>query len=211
MISVAQTLVGINVRLDALTQRDSGAPPALLQKVARTHKLVEQSVETIHRFARELRPTMLDDLGLIPALRAYLKKFMDDTGIRASFKVFAGIEQASCPVRTTLFRVAQEALTNVSRHARASLVSVSIEKSGRSIRMKITDDGQGFNMDNPFSPGKNNGLGLLGMRERVEMIGGNFRVDSTIGRFTTVHVNIPLAAGRGKLPAKKRTKPIPPI
>lgn len=208
---IAQSLVGINVHLAALIQSNPGIPPALQQKIARTHRLVEESVEIVHRFATELRPTMLDDLGLIPALRAYLEKFMHDTGIRASLKVFAGIEQASSTVRTTLYRVAQEALTNVSRHAQASQVAVSIQKTGRSIGMEIADDGHGFEVDQPFRRGDANGLGLLGMRERVEMIGGTFQVISAPGQATTIHVKVPhTSPGARKPSAKKTANPIPP-
>ncbi len=208
---IAQTLVGINVQLVALIEGNPDTPRALRRKVARIHRLLEESVEIVHRFARELRPTMLDDLGLIPALHAYLKKFMDDTGIRASLKVFAGIENAPGPIRTTLYRVAQEALTNVARHARSTQVSVSIEEIGNSICMEIADDGCGFKVNKPSRPGDSGRLGLLGMRERVEMIGGTFHVDSSPGKSTTIRVKVPNAdTGTGRPLAKMSPKPIPP-
>jgi PAS domain S-box-containing protein len=181
---ISQTLVGINLHLASLTQGKLKIPKLLLEKIARTQQLIEDSVEVVHQFSLELRPTVLDDLGIIPALHAYLKKFMADTGIRASFNVFGGIEKESTPVRLTLYRVAQEALANVAKHAEASEVSVRIEAVGKGIRMNITDNGIGFDVENVST----SRLGLLGMKERVEMTGGTFHADSVPGSFTTIRV-----------------------
>ena len=116
---------------------------------------------------------------------------MEDTGIRVTFKVFAGIEEANGTTRTILYRVAQEALTNVSRHAEATQVTVSIEPLDGAIHMTITDNGQGFDVAEKSDTKKHNRLGLLGMRERVEMVGGTFCVESAPGQATTVRVVIP--------------------
>ena len=136
---------------------------------------------------------MLDDLGLIPALQVHMKQFMADTGIRVSLKAFAKIDQSATMVRTVLYRIAQEALTNVARHAKASHVEVSIESLENVIRMTIKDDGQGFQVSGKAGSKKKNRLGLIGMRERAEMIGGSFQVDSAPGGPTTVRVEIPVA------------------
>jgi signal transduction histidine kinase len=96
-------------------------------------------------------------------------------------------------VRTVLYRIAQEALTNVSRHAKASHVEVAIEPIEEVIRMTIKDDGQGFHVSGKAGSKRKTRLGLIGMRERVEMIGGTFRVDSAPGGPTTVQVEIPAA------------------
>ncbi len=190
---IAQTLSGINVRLSALMMDSAAIKPAALQDaITVTQRLVEQSVDAVHRFARDLRPTMLDDLGLIPALRAHLHDYMETTGIRASLTVFAGIEQSDSGIRTTLYRVAQEALTNVARHAHATRVDISIRESAGHISMSITDDGSGFDVAGKTSAKKHNRLGLMGMRERVEMVGGVFSLLSAPGRPTTVQVDIPM-------------------
>jgi len=188
---IAQTLTGINVRLAALKDESNTNNSELDKQITSTQRLVEKSVDIVHRFARELRPTLLDDLGLIPALQAFLKGFMEDTGIRASLRVFAAIEDADGMMRTMLYRVAQEALTNVARHANASQVEVCIESLNGGIRMEIRDNGQGFEVNGNSSARKHNRLGLLGMRERVEMLGGSFGVDSAPGHATTVRVDIP--------------------
>jgi len=196
---IAQTLTGINLRLAALKTESSDSIAKLHKRITSTQRLVEKSVDIVHRFARELRPTVLDDLGLIPALQSFLKGFMEDTGVRVSLKVFAGIEETSGTLRTMLYRVAQEALTNVSRHAKATQVKVSIESLDGAIHMVITDNGQGFDVAGKSNTKKHNRLGLLGMRERVEMVGGTFDVESAPGQATTVRVVIPAARKpRGK-------------
>jgi PAS domain S-box-containing protein len=183
---IAQTLVGINMHLAALTHGSLKIPKEFHEKVAHTRELIEKSVEVVHRFSSELRPTSLDDLGLIPALHTHLKQFMEETGIRVSLNVSAGIESSSEAVRTVLYRVAREALTNVAHHAEASEVSVSIASTSRKIRMNVTDNGKGFDLGS-VDAGR---LGLLGMKERVEMVGGTFHVDSAPGKSTTIRVEI---------------------
>jgi signal transduction histidine kinase len=201
---IAQTLTGINIRLGTLKQAAGLNTKDFARNIARTQRLVEKSVHIVHRFARELRPAVLDDLGLIPALHAYLKSFMADTGIRVSLQVFAGIERADAALRTVLYRVAQEALTNVSRHAHASHVTVSIEQRPQDLCMKITDDGQAFDVEHALQSGKR--LGLLGMRERLEMVGGSFSITSVTGQGTTIEARLPLHKTRVR-PPKRPVKP----
>lgn len=201
---INQTLTGINVRLAALKSETTTSTKDLQRKITSTQRLVKKSVDLVHRFARELRPTMLDDLGLIPALKSFMKGFMEDTGVRVTFKAFAGIEQSDGTRRTVLYRIAQEALTNVARHARASRVEVNIQNLNGVICMEIRDDGRGFKMDGHLPAGKNNRLGLLGMRERVEMVGGTFSVESAPGKHTTVRAEIPLDKSTAKNGTKKK-------
>jgi signal transduction histidine kinase len=134
-----------------------------------------------------------------------MKGYMEDTGVRASLKVFAGIEESTGTLRTMLYRVAQEALTNVARHAKASHVEVSIQRLDGTIHMDITDNGQGFEVTGKPGTKKHNRLGLLGMRERVEMVGGTFCVESTPGHPTTIHVEIPADQPRARKAPRKHT------
>jgi len=157
-------------------------------------------VGIVHDFARELRPTVLDDLGLIPALQVYMERFMADTGIRVSLKASAKIGRSPTMVRTALYRIALGALTNVARHSKASHVEVSVEALENIIRMTIRDNGKGFQVTAKAGSRKKNRLGLIGMRERAEMVGGSFQVESAPGGPTTVCVEIPV--GR-----KIRTRP----
>jgi len=189
---IAQTLTGINVRLASLKTGTTLNNKGLEKKISSTQRLVEKSVDIVHRFARELRPTVLDDLGLIPALHAFMKSFARRTGVHAHLTAFAAVEQLDTARRTVLFRVAQEALTNVARHAQASRVEVKIQKLPDSICMKIKDDGKSFNVERALQAGGGNHLGLLGMRERLEMTGGKFAVESSPGKGTTIHAQLPL-------------------
>jgi signal transduction histidine kinase len=189
---IAQTLTGINVRLAALAREAATNTKGLDRNIADTQRLVADSVDIVHRFARELRPAVLDDLGLIPALHSFMKIFTERTGIRTHLTAFAGVEQLETARRTVLFRVAQEALTNVARHAQASRVEVSIQKLAEGISMKIKDDGKSFEVDRVLNAKGRNRLGLLGMRERLEMVGGSFDIKSAKGQGTTITAIMPL-------------------
>jgi PAS domain S-box-containing protein len=197
---VAQTLAGINIRLAVLKKEAALDSRNLGRDIARTQRLVEKSVEIVHQFARELRPAVLDDLGLVPALQAFLKDFTMRTGIRANLKATAKVEQLDLARRTVLFRVAQEALTNVSRHARAGRVEVSLQDAPGSLSMRIKDDGKSFDVRRALDGKGRKRLGLLGMRERLEMIGGGFGIESVPGKGTTIIASIPLGkVARGKV------------
>jgi len=198
---IAQTLTGINIRLASLKAESTLNTKGLQRKISSTQRLVEKSVDIVHRFARELRPTALDDLGLIPALHSFMKNLTRRTGIRASLTTFAAVERLDTAKRTVLFRVAQEALTNVARHAQASRVEVSIRKWPGCVCMKIKDDGKSFNVERALRANRGKRLGLLGMRERLEMVGGKFVVESSPGKGTTIQAQIPLGKGRGGGPA----------
>jgi PAS domain S-box-containing protein len=190
---IAQALAAINLRLTVLKKEAALNPKGIDRHIASTQQLVERSVKIVHRFARELRPAVLDDLGLIPALHTFVKTFREQTRIRVGFSGFAGVEQLSGDKRTVLFRVAQEALTNVARHARASRAEVQIRALDGGVCMKIKDNGQGFQAEGAPDSGPQKRLGLLGMRERLEMVGGSFSIRSTPGKGTTIQVQMPLA------------------
>ena len=192
---IAQMLTGINLRLATLKLEAAANTKGLSQKISRTQRLVERSVDRVHRFAIELRPAVLDDLGLVPALHSYLKVFAKETGIRASLTAFRGLEKLSSAKRTVLYRVAQEALTNVACHARASQASVEIRRKANAVCMQIRDNGRSFNVEKALCAGKIPHLGLLGMQERVEMVRGKFSIVSTPGKGTVVQAQIPFHNG----------------
>jgi signal transduction histidine kinase len=195
---IAQTLTGINLRLATLKADATMNTQDRERNITRTQELLEQSVNVVHQFALELRPTVLDDIGLIPALHTFMKGFKKQTGILVSLSAFAAVEQVNGDKRIVFYRVAQEALTNVARHAQASRVEVSIQKLDGAVCMKIKDDGKGFPADCVRNGHTNNRLGLLGMRERLEMVGGNFTIESVPGQGTTIMAQIPLGNARAK-------------
>ena len=194
---IAQILTGINVQLASLKTEARLNTKDLEKRITSTQRLVEKSVKIVHRFARELRPSVLDDLGLIPALHSFVKAFAKRTHLRVRLRIFAGVEQLDAAKRTVLFRVAQESLTNVARHARATHVEMCIEKVSDSVHMQVKDNGKSFLVERTLHAIKNNRLGLLGMRERVEMVGGSFGIKSAPGKGTTIEVLIPFRNVRG--------------
>lgn len=195
---IGQTLTGINIRLATLRKEATSNKKDMDRNIMLTQRLVEHSVNVVHKFARELRPAALDDLGLIPALLSYMKGFTERTGVRTSLTAFATVERLDTAKRTVLYRVVQEALTNVSRHAKASRVEVSIQKLKHRVCMKIKDDGKSFDVVRVLHGDGGKRLGLLGMRERLEMVGGNFEIESVPGNGTTLVAHIPFEKARAK-------------
>jgi signal transduction histidine kinase len=195
---VGKALTAINMNL-AILQRDGAAEAAALlsKKVADIGSLLGGAMATLHSFARELRPTMLDELGLGPALRSYLKEYAQRTGLLVRFERCAGAEQLSHEQKTMVFRVVQEGLTNVAKHAQASRVDVTLRAVNNGIRLRINDNGRGFAVDQQrraAGKGKKR-LGLLGMQERVRLVNGRFTVKSLPKKGTTVEVEVPFRGG----------------
>lgn len=184
---ISQILIGINVRL-AVFIRETGIKS---RAVAPLRRLVEQSVRTVHQYSTDLRPTLLDDLGLIPALRAYIKDFPGRKGRKIQFSAFSDVEALDNVKRTMLYRVAQEALINVAKHAEASVVKVAITKTREGVCLEISDNGKGFETSRIASAQWESRHGVIGMRERVEMGGGKFSVESVPGAGTTIRVVVP--------------------
>jgi signal transduction histidine kinase len=141
---IVQKLVAINIGLSALNAGSSAGTPIPKAKIARIQRLGENVVKVAHRFAHELRPAELGDVGLIPALHAYSRSLAARKKLKIQLTAFAAVEALGTAKRTVLFRVAQEALTNVARHAHATKVGLSITKVPGAIRMEISDKGRSF-------------------------------------------------------------------
>jgi two-component system sensor histidine kinase UhpB len=180
---VNQALTAIILRLQASAQ---GAPPELARELRETRGLAGQAMEELLTIARELRPTALDDHGLLPALHAQVRNFGERSGIDAAFHTHGQIPPLTADQQLVLYRVTQESLSNVVQHAAATEVSVVLSFVGRII-LKITDNGSGFVAGRGNGNGvPSGGLGLSGMRERALLIGGKLSIDSEPGRGTTV-------------------------
>jgi PAS domain S-box-containing protein len=157
----------------------------LLQKTADTLRLLNETIRTVRRIATELRPSMLDDLGLVEAIEWQSKEFEKRSGIVISFESCVSTLPVSSVITTSLFRIYQEALTNIARHANAKNVFSKLQLINDQVILTIKDDGIGFDMQ---TLGLKRTLGLLGMKERTLMIGGQFEICSKPGAGTTIVV-----------------------
>lgn len=204
---VGQALTAVNTNLTMLQRNGTVETQRLRSKIADTQNLLGQTMDTVHSFARELRPAMLDELGLLPALRSYLKNFAARTGLRVRFDGSPEAEKLSDDQKTVVFRVTQESLTNVARHAHARHVTVSVRKLANTLQVRIKDDGRSFRVDKQLSANGKKRLGLVGMQERVRLVNGSFTIKSAPGRGTAVRVEIPLVTSDASAnPSPKRLR-----
>ena len=188
---VAQLLTGINFELSVLVKEASNSDQKLQKKISDTQLLISQSVEVIHQFARQLRPVVLDELGLIPALKTAIQEFKKITNIDVEFVTANGITKLNNTNKTVLFRVAQEALFNIIKHAEATKVSVKIKKYLHTIRLEVSDNGKSFDQNTKNYKTKHIGIGIQGMEERVKMVKGVFKITSNPGVGTKITATIP--------------------
>lgn len=186
---IGQALTAVNVGI-AMLRSHGGGDQAFQKKVDAAQKLLVDTMERVHRFSRELRPSMLDHLGPVAALQNYVKTFSERTGIRAEVEGEVRVEQLNNQQGTVLYRVAQESLTNVFKHAHATRVKIRLRQLPCAVSMEIIDNGRAFNVPKPSESGGR--LGLLGMQERVRLVNGQFAIESIPKRGTTVRVQIPL-------------------
>lgn len=185
-----QALTALLVQLKLFERMpDMNAVSALAQDL---RELVVQTLDEVRRLARDLRPSTLNDLGLVPTLDWYIKAYRQNTTLDVEFIV--DVPEGARLMRLTeliLYRVVQEALTNVVRHASAAHVSVRLEQDDKAVRLSIRDDGAGFDVANTLNA-QERSLGLLGMRERIELIGATLRLDSAPGKGTCLQVEVAL-------------------
>jgi PAS domain S-box-containing protein len=194
---ITQLLCAILFHSQALVASLSARDGPAKREAMKLCVMAGKTAEEVERIAHNLRPSVLDQLGLVAALRDTSTEFADRTGVEV--KLACGQLTARLPAEAelTLYRILQEALRNVEKHARARHVTVCLRQR-TFVQLAITDDGIGFDPDHlPARRKRKSGLGLLGMRERLEMVGGSFIVESVSGKGTTICAKIPLANGRG--------------
>jgi two-component system sensor histidine kinase UhpB len=183
---VNQSLTALLLRIEAAAQ---DAPEKVKVQLAQVKELADQAMGELLDLARQLRPTALDDHGLVAALRTHVREFDRRGPARASFWADPRLGDLSPDAQVVVYRVAQEALMNASRHSGAARVEVSLEPRDSRVRLQVADNGSGFAF---AEEGK--GLGLDGMRERALLVGGALEIDSRPGRGTTVRLEVPAGA-----------------
>ena len=196
---LGQDLTALKLGLQ-LVKKQGPFTPSVQASIGQFEKLTDRLMQDIHRLAWELRPAALDDFGLDMALRRYASEWSEQNGVAVDFHS-RGVEtqRLSTELETTLFRITQEALTNVLRHAKAQRAGVILERRSDHVLLIVEDDGRGFDARAVLKAADIHGkLGLLGMQERVILANGTIEIESTPGAGTTVFVRIPLEA---KMPA----------
>ena len=184
----AQALTSVLVRL-RLLERWAGEE-RLRAGLTELRDLTGQTLEGVRRMAIDLRPPMLDDLGLEAALQAHVQDFSHRWPVKAKF-ISGRLGRLPADVELVLYRIVQEALSNVAKHAGASTVEARLTRRGRTLRLVVEDDGCGFDVEATKSS-RGAGLGLFGMEERLALIGGSVRVESARGKGTRISVEAPL-------------------
>jgi two-component system sensor histidine kinase UhpB len=179
---VNQALTAVSLRLQASIER---ASPELRRELSETKRLATQAMEELLVLARHLRPAVLDDHGLLPALHSQVRDFCEQTGINANFNARGTMPQLSPEQQLVIYRVTQEGLSNVAQHAGARRVDVELSFVGRTV-LRINDDGRGFAQLNGAT--SNGGLGVVGMRERALLVGGQLTLWSAPGEGTRVEL-----------------------
>lgn len=187
----AQTLSAFTLELAAL-QNARLRKSEMQQVVARLQALSRDMSQGLYRLVHDLRPAQLDDLGLIPAFRFLIEQDCCPLGLRVDFEVKGTPRRLNSLVETVLFRVGQEALTNLARHAQVQEGRMELLYGENDVTLRVEDHGRGFNPDEHFHPP--HGWGLAGMRERVESIGGALQIISAPGKGTIIEVTVPVAA-----------------
>jgi len=163
--------------------------PALLEKSAAMLKLIDSTVQAVRRLSTELRPAILDSLGLIPAIEWLAQEFQKRTGLECDFMTPDEELNVDQERTTALFRICQEALTNVARYAQATRVHIELDSDEQEITLRIADNGRGITEAEQRAT---NSFGLLGMRERSRLLGGTFSIKGTPNAGTTLTVRVPM-------------------
>lgn len=195
-----QKLAALSIGLKRLGEELPARSP-LQSRLPTLLNLVDDALRGVHRLVWELRPPALDDLGLANALRRYSAEWSKLSGISVDFHSHSrAARNLPSQIETTLYRVAQEALTNVFKHAQAGRVSVILEGKRNHVGLIVEDDGRGFQVERAWKNGADlqGHAGLIDMRERATLAGGTINIESRPGSGTTVFVRIPLARGAGE-------------
>jgi signal transduction histidine kinase len=190
---MGQSLTAISMDLTAVSQQlPADTSPFVRERLAEAMELTEQTLERMRELSLNLHPPMLDDLGLVPTLRWYINRYARRVSMEASLETIGAEQRLPPEIETTIYRVLQEALTNVARHAAASRVRVQLEWGASGITVSIEDNGRGFDLNATLTPGRGaQGLGLLGMQERISLAGGLLHMDSEPGKGTSIRFTLP--------------------
>lgn len=189
----AQTLAVLSRRLDAISMDSEQLPEPVIQRLEDMRELTHSTLQGVRRFSQDLRPSTIDDLGLLPTLEGLTTDLIEKGRIKAELKVLGDKRRLSPETELNLFRITQEALRNVEKHSGASRVVITVAFGADEVRITVEDNGRGFKQpdrtDELAATGK---LGLIGMYERARLLGGTLTVHSKLGEGTTIVVDVPV-------------------
>jgi signal transduction histidine kinase len=191
----AQSLSSLLISLDLLDPQIPVEDSSLRPGFERVRSIAKRTLDAVRALSHDLRPTILDDFGLAAAIHWFADEFTATFGIPANIDVEEGPRPLPAELELTLFRVVQEALTNSGKYACASIVRIALSYDGGHARLVVTDDGRGFDIGEVGGPTRHGGLGLFGMRERVELVSGSLEIETAPGKGTRVLVEAPLVTG----------------
>jgi signal transduction histidine kinase len=180
-------LTALNIYVGMLATQIPAEMTHLLAEVTTMEKLVTSGIQAMRHIVAELRPCMLDEVGLFRALEHYVEDFQKNTGIECNLRLPEEDSAIQGNRATAIFRIVQESLTNVAKHAQANKVIIVLSDWGESLVLTVKDNGKGFDPDNR----KTNSFGLMGIRERASLFGGKAIISSAAGKGTTVRINLP--------------------
>ncbi|MBT1697539.1 PAS domain S-box protein [Fulvivirgaceae bacterium PWU4] len=192
---LGQQLTGLKMDISWIIRKNKTEDKLVADKLSSMIALVDETMKTVRRISSELRPGILDDLGLIPALEWQTQEFEKRTGIKTLFHAAINDFNPERELSTNIFRVYQEALTNIARHAHASLVTTELEVVNGCVKLVVSDNGQGFDTDGV----KKSSLGLVGMKERARMFKGELTINSKRSQGTVVMLKVPWVANPQKI------------
>lgn len=193
---IGQVLTAVKINLQALARPDPAAAGEL--RLCESIDILEHAIQCVRDRSMDLRPAVLDDFGLVPAVRWYLERHAGRAGFALQLRADPGLRRYPAEIETACFRIIQEAVTNTMRHAGAATLRIEIESLAPGLRFAIVDDGNGFDVESARARALAGGsIGLAGMQERVEFLDGAFEIDSAPGRGTHIEVFLPLAADPG--------------
>lgn len=188
----AQILANVVLRIDICQKLAQTDPVRLLDELGQLKELIRTSLQDVRKVIFDLRPMALDDLGLVPALRGFISDFMDKAGIPTSLIVLGAERRLTSTFEVAMFRLVQEALNNVHKHANASEITIKVEFAKEGILLQVSDNGRGFDYEAVRESGRGAHFGLLGMRERVDLLRGKMEISSSPGKGTKISFSIPL-------------------
>ncbi len=196
----SQVLTSLLISLALL--EETVTEPAARSRIADTRALAHQTLRAVRNLSIDLRPSALDDLGLLPALRWYVKEYQQQCGIEVELTTTGFKVRLPAEMETAIYRIVQESLTNTAKHAHARKVWVTLTEDGREVRARVRDNGRGFDAQAVLkTPWQDRGLGLAGMMERASLLKGDIAITSHPGQGTTIDMSFPVVRDVAAEPA----------